>query len=87
MFELSAQDFQAMTVFLQDLVRTPSPSTQEGEVAAWLADEMRRVGIMLSLNVCGPSWETENANRESTDSVQCVLRIAGVTSSFLFVQT
>jgi putative selenium metabolism hydrolase len=45
MFELSSQDFQAMTAFLQDLVRTSSLSTQEGEVAARLADEMRRVGI------------------------------------------
>jgi len=45
MFELSSQDFQAMTAFLQDLVRTPSFSTQEGKVAARLAKEMRRVGI------------------------------------------
>jgi len=45
MFELSSQDFQAMTVFLQDLVRTPSFSTQEGKVAARLAKEMRHVGI------------------------------------------
>ena len=34
-----------MTAFLQDLVRTPSFSTQEGQVAARLAEEMRRVGI------------------------------------------
>jgi putative selenium metabolism hydrolase len=45
MFELSSRDFQAMTAFLQDIVRTPSLSTQEGEVAARLAEEMRRVGI------------------------------------------
>lgn len=45
MFELSSQDFQAMTAFLQDLVRTPSFSTQEGKVAVRLAQEMRRVGI------------------------------------------
>jgi len=45
MFELSSQDFQAMTAFFQDLVRTPSLSTQEREVAARLASEMRRVGI------------------------------------------
>ena len=45
MFKLSSQDFRAMTAFLQDLVRTPSLSTQEGEVAARLADEMHRVGI------------------------------------------
>jgi len=45
MFELSSQDFQAMTVFLQDMVRTPSFSTQEGKVAARLAKEMRHVGI------------------------------------------
>jgi len=34
-----------MTVFLQDMVRTPSFSTQEGKVAARLAKEMRHVGI------------------------------------------
>ncbi len=45
MFELSSQDFQAMTAFLQDLVRTLSFSTQEGKVAARLAEEMRRVGM------------------------------------------
>jgi putative selenium metabolism hydrolase len=45
MFELSSRDFQAMTAFLQDMVRTPSLSTQEGEVAARLAEEMRQVGI------------------------------------------
>jgi putative selenium metabolism hydrolase len=45
MYELSAGDFQAMTAFLQDLVRTPSLSTREGKVAARLAEEMRRVGI------------------------------------------
>lgn len=45
MFELSSRDFQAMTAFFQDLVRTPSLSTQEREVAARLAGEMRRVGI------------------------------------------
>jgi putative selenium metabolism hydrolase len=45
MFELSSQDFQAMTAFLQDMVRTPSLSTQEGDMAARLAEEMRRVGL------------------------------------------
>jgi putative selenium metabolism hydrolase len=45
MLRLSSQDFQAMTAFLQDLVRTPSLSTHEEKVAARLAKEMRRVGI------------------------------------------
>lgn len=45
MFELSSQSFEAMTAFLQDLVRTPSFSTQEGKVAARLAEEMHRVGL------------------------------------------
>jgi len=36
----------------------------------------------LLLNECSQSIETENANQESTDSVQCALRIAGLTSSF-----
>ena len=45
MFNLSSQDRDALIGFLQDLVRTPSPSTQEGEVAQRLAEEMRRVGF------------------------------------------
>lgn len=45
MFQLSAPDFKAMTTFLQNLVRTPSLSTQESAVAACLAEEMRRAGI------------------------------------------
>ncbi len=45
MFELSYSDFQDMVAFLQDMVRTPSFSTQEGEVAARLAEEMHRIGI------------------------------------------
>ena len=45
MFELSYPDFQDMVAFLQDMVRTPSFSTQEGEVAARLAEEMHRIGI------------------------------------------
>ncbi len=45
MFELSNPDFQDMVAFLQDMVRTPSFSTQEGEVAARLAEEMHRIGI------------------------------------------
>ncbi len=45
MFDLSYPDFQDMVAFLQDMVRTPSFSTQEGEVAARLAEEMHRIGI------------------------------------------
>lgn len=45
MFTLSEQDLACMTVFLQDLVRTPSLSTHEGPLAARLAKEMRGVGI------------------------------------------
>lgn len=45
MFPLSPGDRQALTTFLQDLVRTPSPSTQEEAVARRLAQEMHRVGI------------------------------------------
>ena len=44
-FRLSPQDEQALTAFLQDLVRTPSLSTQEQAVAERLAEEMRRVGF------------------------------------------
>jgi putative selenium metabolism hydrolase len=42
---LSPRDVASLTTFLQDLVRIPSPSTQEGAVAARLAEEMRGVGI------------------------------------------
>ncbi len=45
MFNLSSQDRTDLTAFLQDLIRIPSPSTQEGEVAARLMEEMRRVGF------------------------------------------
>jgi putative selenium metabolism hydrolase len=44
-FQLSSQDEQALTAFLQDLVRTPSLSTQEQAVAERVAAEMRRVGF------------------------------------------
>ena len=45
MFNLSSQDRDALIGFLQDLVCTPSLSTQEGEVAQRLAEEMLRVGF------------------------------------------
>ena len=45
MFNLSSQDRKALIGFFQDLVRTPSLSTQEEEVAQRLAEEMRRVGF------------------------------------------
>jgi len=45
MFELSPQDQHALTSFLQDMVRTPSLSCQEKDVAERLAAEMRAVGF------------------------------------------
>jgi putative selenium metabolism hydrolase len=45
MFALTAQDTEALTKLLQDLVRTPSLSGQEGPVAERLAEAMRQVGI------------------------------------------
>lgn len=45
MFDLSTADLQALTGFLQDLVRRPSLSTQEADVAERLAEEMHRVGF------------------------------------------
>jgi len=45
MFELSPQDQQALTAFLQDLVRIPSFSCQEKVVAERLEAEMRTVGF------------------------------------------
>jgi len=45
MFEFPAEDQKRMTVFLRDLIRTPSFSCQEGQVAGRIADEMRAVGF------------------------------------------
>jgi putative selenium metabolism hydrolase len=45
MFELSTPDQQALTCFLQDLVRIPSFSCQEQGVAERLEAEMRAVGF------------------------------------------
>ena len=45
MYQLSRQNEQAITHFLQDLIRTPSLSHEEGNVANRIAEEMRRVGF------------------------------------------
>ena len=45
MFELGQRDREAMIAFLQDLVRIPSYSTQEGELAERLVAEMKAVGF------------------------------------------
>jgi putative selenium metabolism hydrolase len=45
MFELPPHDRQALTSFLQDMVRIPSLSSQEGAMAERLAAEMRAVGF------------------------------------------
>ncbi len=45
MFNLSSKDRDALIGFLQDSVRISSPSTQEGQVAQRLAEEMRQVGF------------------------------------------
>jgi putative selenium metabolism hydrolase len=45
MIELNQRDRQAMTAFLQDMVRIPSYSTKEGAMAERLAAEMREVGF------------------------------------------
>jgi putative selenium metabolism hydrolase len=45
MFQLAEQDRQDMIAFLQDLVRLPSYSTQEKQVAERLAVEMERIGF------------------------------------------
>jgi len=45
MFELTAGDREDMIAFLQDMVRIPSYSTQEGEMAERLATEMEKVGL------------------------------------------
>lgn len=38
-------DTEAMTAFAQRLVRTPSPSAREEQVAALVAEEMRQIGL------------------------------------------
>ena len=45
MFNLSPQDRNDLVAFLQDLIRTPSPSTKEKALAGRLAEEMQRVGF------------------------------------------
>ncbi|MBN1640992.1 MAG: YgeY family selenium metabolism-linked hydrolase [Anaerolineae bacterium] len=45
MFELGQRDRAEMVAFLQDLVRLPSYSTHEGQVAQRLAAEMTKVGF------------------------------------------
>lgn len=45
MFPLSAADEASLTAFLQELVRIPSPSGQEGAVAERLAAEMKAAGL------------------------------------------
>lgn len=42
---LSERDRQLLVEFLRDLIRIPSPSGQEGAVAARIAEEMRKVGF------------------------------------------
>jgi putative selenium metabolism hydrolase len=44
-YQLSDQDRRAMTDFLKDLIRTPSFSHQEGDVAQRIAEELRAVGL------------------------------------------
>ena len=43
--DLPAPNPQQLLSFVQDLIRLPSPSGQEGQVAARLSEEMRRVGF------------------------------------------
>lgn len=44
-FRLSPQDKTTLTAFLRDLVRTPSPSTQEGALAERITAEMTALGL------------------------------------------
>jgi putative selenium metabolism hydrolase len=44
-FDLSPPDREHLIAFLQDLIRLPSPSTQEDQVAERLIEEMKRVGF------------------------------------------
>lgn len=44
-FKLSSQDKADLAAFLRDLVRTPSPSSQEGPVAERITAEMTKLGL------------------------------------------
>jgi putative selenium metabolism hydrolase len=44
-FKLSSQDKADLTTFLRDLVRTPSPSSQESTVAERIMAEMTKLGL------------------------------------------
>ena len=46
-------DRDALSAFAQSLVRTPSLSTQEGDVAALLAEEMTRAGFDVDMDDMG----------------------------------
>lgn len=45
MLTLPPNDKRGLIAFLRNLIRIPSPSTEEGEVAAWMGEEMQRVGF------------------------------------------
>lgn len=44
-FRLQSEEREGLTAFLRDLVRIPSPSTQEGRLAERIVDEMERLGL------------------------------------------
>lgn len=44
-FRLAAQDRDDLLTFLRDLVRIPSPSTEEGDIAQRIAQEMTMLGL------------------------------------------
>ena len=46
-------DDQSLTAFAQKLVRTPSLSAQEGQVAELVADEMRAAGFQVTVDALG----------------------------------
>lgn len=45
MWRLTSTDREALTAFAQQLIRTPSPSTQEKAVAELVAAELRKIGF------------------------------------------
>jgi len=50
---LPPQDVEQLASFAQDLVRLPSPSGQEGQVAARLSEEMKRAGFEVHTDHIG----------------------------------
>ena len=64
---LPAQDRDNLLAFLRDLVRTPSPSTEEREVAARIVEEMEGIGLrQVTVDAIGNVFGRMGAGRGPT---------------------